>query len=158
MKKGTKIWTVFIILSILAITPKSSFAGDKEWAVAGKILTGIVAANFIGQVIDDSPYIERKRIRYSNNRYPVRRKGHKNFKKSYYDCEVKKRAYDRQIFRKKPRGFTSHSYCSKDPIIVHIEGGRRIYQPGIRGATAYLQVYSKACNEWVTLEEYPSIW
>jgi hypothetical protein len=45
-----------------------------------------------------------------------------------------------------------------EPIIQYLEDGRRIYQPPVRGCTAYLQIWSEVSREWVSIREYPSIW
>ena len=47
---------------------------------------------------------------------------------------------------------------TNDLVIVNLEDGRRICQRRIRGASAYLQIWSDVDEEWVSIREYPSIW
>ena len=158
MKKSILSGTLIIILSIGFINPLTTYAGDKEWATAGKVLTGIIAANVIGDF-----FVPERYAKVSSADY---------YRQSNYKCRPKRRPYknnrySEKITWKKPiryrrgrrteRSYRTVTKCS-DPIIVHIQKGRRIYQPRVKGATAYLQVYSKVCKEWVNVEEYPSLW
>ena len=158
MKKTNKTWYFLILMSLLIVAPKSSFAGDREWATAGKILTGIAAANVVGQVFYNSSYPARNKYDYRRRPFHRKRKFIRRQNRKYNNCKISSRPYRRnRPIEFSRRGYSSSVECD-DPIIVCVEEGRRIYQPRVKGATAYLQVYSKACNEWVTLEEYPSIW
>ena len=158
MKTGISSRMLIGVLSLSLINPLTTYAGDKEWATAGKILTGFVAANILGDV-----FVSKRYVGVNSPRY---------YRTPYYKCRPKKRTYRNRgysanITWKTPRsyrrgcrprrGYRAARKCV-DPIIVHVEKGRRIYQPRIKGATAYLQVYSKVCNEWVNVEEYPSVW
>ena len=44
------------------------------------------------------------------------------------------------------------------PIIVQLEDGRRLYQPAVHGHTAFIQVWSSVHNDWISIQEHPSIW
>lgn len=138
----------------------TGIAGDREWSTAGKILTGLVAAHVISDVVvADRGSYNRTKSRWS---IPKRR--------SNYSCKPQKRKHRKQFYSRRNHRSTIASERSSnlhsgfvvpecdDYVIVRIENGRRIIQPRVRGVTAYLQVYSKVCNEWVTIEEYPSIW
>jgi len=46
----------------------------------------------------------------------------------------------------------------QSPIIRDLGNGRRLYQDPVKGAPAYLQAWSSIRNEWVSLEEQPSLW
>ena len=158
MKKAILTGLTSLIVLVTVMNSSTCFAGDKEWATAGKILTGVVAAQVVGDVLWSDRHITVKSYGYK----PYHHRG--SWKKRYYhknrgsSCGVRKNR--RPGYCKIPRPKVSYRPIRKctGPVIVHLENGRRIYQPRIKGATAYLQVYSRACNEWVTLEEYPSIW
>ena len=49
--------TILVLLSALVIgaTTQSALAGDREWAVAGKVLTGIAAAAVISAAVQPAP-------------------------------------------------------------------------------------------------------
>jgi hypothetical protein len=143
-------------LSLILLTSSTGYSGDREWATAGKILTGVVAANVISNVIcptrtitvDRQVYHTNRPVRYYNRCKPIVRSY------SYYEtrnyCPPPRISYKTIEYDVKPD-------CS-DLVIVNIDNGRRIIQPRIHGATAYMQVYSQVTCEWVTIEEYPSIW
>ena len=158
MKKSILIGIVTLIMSVAFMKPSPTYAGDKEWATAGKILTGVVAANVLGDIVWSDRYVKIKSHRYQR---PFHNKGFS--KKCYY----KNNGHVYDISWKKYRGNKRYrrfgktrTYAPKcaSPVIVHLEDGRRIYQPRIKGATAYLQVYNELCHEWITIKQYPSIW
>jgi hypothetical protein len=59
-----------IILTLLAVTmvgagARTAMAGDREWALAGKVLTGVAAASIISRAVEPAPVYA-----YSQNYYP----------------------------------------------------------------------------------------
>lgn len=44
-----------MILGLAAASVETARAGDHEWAVAGKVLTGLVAASVIAHVVEPAP-------------------------------------------------------------------------------------------------------
>ena len=42
-----KLIAVLTVLGVLALTPATSMAGDREWATAGKVLAGVVGVSMI---------------------------------------------------------------------------------------------------------------
>gem|GEM_PF-3902763 len=71
MKHGHKQLTAILVAAavLLALAPSRSFAGDREWATAGKILTGVVTAQVLlgGLPVAVHPratVIEHREIRY----------------------------------------------------------------------------------------------
>ncbi len=57
-----------------------------------------------------------------------------------------------------PAAATPPTASDGDSVIVNIEEGRRLYQPKVRGAKAYLQVWSELEQKWLSVKEYPSIY
>ncbi len=156
MQDAIKTKIMAMTASLILITSVPGYAGDREWATAGKILTGVVAANVIGDLFCSSRSVTVERHVYRT--YPKvttihhRRPMVKSY--TYYEsrnCPPKPEISYRTI------EYKTQPVCS-ELVIVNIEDGRRIIQPRIHGATAYLQVYSKVSCDWVTIEEYPSIW
>lgn len=47
--------TIVLAVALATLTPTRSNAGDKEWAVVGKVLTGITAAAIVGQALSEPP-------------------------------------------------------------------------------------------------------
>ena len=158
MKRPMLIGIITAILAICFMNPSTMYGGDKEWAVAGKILTGVVAANVIGDLFVSDRYVEVKRPRYNRRKNNNCRPKRRYYKDNTYSTDITWRRSHEYRQRSRAKKRYKKTWKCADPIIVHIEKGRRIYQPRVKGATAYLQVYSDVCNEWVNIEEYPSIW
>lgn len=158
MKKRILIPTITAIITISLFSSTTTYAGDKEWATAGKILTGIVAANVIGDLFVSERYVQVKQPGYKRRGYNKCRPKKRYYKNDYYSADISWRSSDGYPRRSGPKKRYKNAWKCADPIIVHIEKGRRIYQRRVKGATAYLQVYSDVCNEWVNIKEYPSIW
>jgi hypothetical protein len=59
LTKGNNMKTPIIVLTALAVAGaslKPATAGDREWATAGKILTGVVAASVLAKAINPPEY------------------------------------------------------------------------------------------------------
>ena len=59
-----------LVLSILCGMTSNAYAGDKEWAAAGKILTGFIGLNILAEAIHDSSpvtYVSRRPDRCYRN-------------------------------------------------------------------------------------------
>ncbi len=54
MKTRITMTTLAMALTLGAALPRAS-AGDREWAVAGKVLTGIAAATVVSRLLDPAP-------------------------------------------------------------------------------------------------------
>jgi len=70
----TKTIKTFIVICILSAGMQMSDAGDREWATAGKILTGVVAGAIIADSIQDNRnpnYYHHSHVRYHPNRFVV---------------------------------------------------------------------------------------
>src|SRR5438270_13684038 len=53
----TKIITATTLALLAAANVQSTFAGDREWATAGKVLTGIAAASIITRALEPRPTV-----------------------------------------------------------------------------------------------------
>ncbi len=62
--KTVSIATFTAIALASATLAPSALAGDREWAVAGKVLTGVVAAGVIAHAIDSRPYVQPAPVVY----------------------------------------------------------------------------------------------
>lgn len=57
-----------------------------------------------------------------------------------------------------PQTTVIEQQVAQNPIIRDLGNGRRLYQAPVKGAPSYLQAWSTVRNEWVSLEEQPSMW
>ncbi|MCD6459391.1 hypothetical protein J7L67_01835 [bacterium] len=56
MRKLTLFTALILLSTLMTFTAGNSYAGDKEWATVGKILTGVVGANIVYNIFtDDRP-------------------------------------------------------------------------------------------------------
>ncbi len=167
MKTYTRITTPIIALAIivaLCCIPRTAEAGDKEWAAAGKILTGLV-------VLDALTGTTHRHYgnHYANVRYE---RPQQKYRRNYNPC-IKTRAttyrwqrsnwrdrYDSRSVNTRWPGYRTETYeCRTDPVIRYIGcGTRRIYQPRIRGHVAYVQRWSSCENSWETIGTCKSIY
>jgi len=167
MKSYTRIMTPIIAVAIIATCccmPQAVEAGDKEWATAGKILTGLVVlgaltdanhryyGNHYANVRYEQPQ-QRYRHRY-NRGTTTRRTTYKRLRSNWCDRYDSPRVSTRwPVYRTE-----TYEYRT-DPVIRYIEyGTRRIYQPRIRGHVAYVQRWSSCDNNWVTIGTCESIY
>jgi hypothetical protein len=59
-KKGNcmkKVVTVLAVCGLLVAGTQQSHAGDREWAVAGKVLTGVIAGAVIAKSFEPAPVV-----------------------------------------------------------------------------------------------------
>lgn len=121
-------------------------AGQREWATAGKILTGVVIG---GAVLNScTPRATHTRIVYER---PVYRP-----QPTYYFSDPPR--CERPVMRScPPPRFEPAPEC-REPIIRYMADGRRLYQPPMHGHPAFIQVWSEVKDEWVSVKEHPSIW
>lgn len=139
------------VLGLAAAMPPAAAAGDREWSTAGKILTGVVAAHVVTRA-----FVPREGGRCRE--YVVERPR----------CEppptVVRYCMPSPVVVQVPQPcpppvvvYASESAVD-DPIIIPMEGERRIYQPRVHGAQAYVQVWSDFEQRWVTIGKRPSVW
>lgn len=138
------------LLIAAGAAPRPVMAGDREWATAGKILTGVVVAGMLAEHCFGGPPVKEVVVQR-----PPRHSGYyrEHWRPPVQVCVPAPRppvCEVRQVVVIEPPRTA--------PIIQYLEDGRRIYQPPVRGCKAYLQVWSEVSNEWVSIREYPSIW
>ena len=167
MKTYTRIMTPIIALAIVAAfccIPQTAEAGDKEWAVAGKILTGLVVLDaltdnnhrYYGSRYANVRYEQPERT-YRRNRNQSTRTRTTTYRRQRSNWRNR---YDSRRVNTSRPVYRSETYeCRTDPVIRYIEcGTRRIYQPRIRGHVAYVQRWSSCDNNWVTVGTCESIY
>lgn len=172
-----------LVVAAGLLSAQPARAGEKEWAVAGKVLTGIVAFNVLNDVVNgdrDHRPSQCREPRYDNTRVVVREYDHAAYRpvihhrrqepvrvetrvvtvRSDDQCDPYPRYYDRSDAGRGSRYARSHrrTVVRRDPIIRHLSRGRRIYQPPVRGHKAFIQVYSTVERRWVNVRECESIW
>ena len=127
------------------LTASPAAAGNREWATAGKILTGVVVGqvlfNGLGNQCNDqrTVYVER----YTTYGYPPPPPPppvYQEYRRTYY-CPPPPPCPP-------PRG----------PIVVYQDADRRLYQPPVRGHPAVVQEWSACEDRWVYMEGQPSVY
>ncbi|MDZ4198751.1 MAG: hypothetical protein U1E27_05630 [Kiritimatiellia bacterium] len=127
-----------------AWTMPEARAGQKEWATAGKILTGVMAAQILLDRHPPTP-VYRERVvvtRHSDRRFHGERES--------YSSRSAHRPYHVEPVR---------AHCAPrivEPIILPAGPGRRLYQPPVSGHPALIQEWR--CGSWVTVGTHPSLW
>lgn len=161
--KSMRAWTTTALTGLVAWScwqPQTAVAGDKEWATAGKILTGVAVLQLFHHGLDFR--VERHPREVEARREPKRidvrdrwshpRYGHT----AVHTCGSVCRCH------REPRPAVHHvDYnvrLTRDAVYRDISDCRRVYQPRRRGHRAYVQTRPHASHPWVTAGEHPSIW
>ena len=161
------------VVAVACMLPSASFAGDKEWATAGKILTGVVGLQFLQKAHKHHSSSHHHRS-YSHSTCKTRSHSHSHYRPhrthSHSHGHVQKQVTvvhaancGCSTCRPAPvvhrttttiyKGAIPH--CA-NPVILEVNSTRRIFQPRIKGHTAYLQILDQ--GSWITLREYPSVY
>lgn len=137
--------------AVVSVSTHHVQAGQKEWATAGKILTGVVAASVIHQAM-------QPRVVYT---HPTSQRG-------YQRTDVHTTTYrhtSRQPNRRTTttrRTITYHrppaSPACSGQVIVHVNRRTRLYQPRIHGHVAWVQNWCPHTRTWISVQHHPSIW
>ena len=161
MRTGNTVLTgcVVLIIGAVGFAPRTSYAGGKEWATAGKVLTGIAAFHVVGSLLSNhhDSYTKRK-VYHRHRRYHRRYKRRHERRRTTTYCDDYKcvennecRRYHRRPYRKViverevVRSAASYG-CDvveryDKPIIIYLDDCRRIYQPRIHGRPAVLAIW-----------------
>lgn len=122
-------------LVVTLVVPGNTWAGQREWATAGKILTGVFLAGLLHEACTPRPV------------YTV------------VPCEA---APVQQVVIVTAGPAHGPPPCPPPPrptaIIIHLGSGYRLYQPPGRGHTAWVQVWCARRRQWVTIREHPCLW
>ena len=158
------------VLAAAAVQPQVCQAGQKEWATAGKILTGVVVAGIL------SDMCSTRTVTYTRSAVvaPAPVMHHRYVAASYVarpPCPVQSwapvsRCEQRVVecpppvveYRPPVVVCAPPAPVRTEPIVVYTVDGQRLYQPAVHGHAAYVQVWSAVQGEWVSIREYPSIW
>lgn len=136
-----------LALAGAVFAPQQAAAGNDEWATAGKILAGVVGVSVLNNHLKDRNVDYQTRTRYY--RPKSRCRPQVTHRETVYVTRPVVEVEPEPVYTPAP---------VQGPVVVHLEEGRRLFQPRVRGATAYLQVWSEVCAEWVSIKEYPSIY
>jgi hypothetical protein len=147
------------VLAAAVCVPRPATAGQKEWATAGKILTGVVVAGLLADACMARPAYVQSEVTVTR---PV------------YERRVVSTTYHPRphctFVRPAPRVIVERQVVVQappppppppprtEPIVIYQADGRRLYQPPVHGHKAFIQVYSEMTGEWVSIKEHPSIW
>jgi len=181
IRNGTATLLTVLVTGAL-LQPQAAYAGDKEWATAGKILAGVTALHVFtkGFPIRSSQRhttVIRKTVTRSHGRS---RHGYKSLpipkctprrRPSYHHrgrYEMNSRVYKHphtsthryEVYSSVP-DLTDGEYTlhfTHESVYMDISKYERIYQPRIRGAVAYLQKRHHGSSSWTTKSTHPSIW
>ena len=143
-------------MMIAIVQPAIVQAGQKEWATAGKILTGVVATSVITDAFTARTHVEPRRVGPSSFPHDRGVPGRTPRISPPRPCPI-----DRFRARPQPPAWSYrhlHMPTSYPAIIVQKEPGQRLYQPAVHGHPAYLQVWSARENRWISIQTHPSIW
>lgn len=146
-----------LALTLTTTSAQNSQAGSKEWATAGKILTGALAATVVYHAIDDdrdhcappAPLRHKKITRvYRTYRRPV----------YPTTTRVTRRTVRRTVVR------PAQSVCPPPPppvcappAIRYLNRHTRVYQQS-RHSRAWLQRWCPHTRGWINIRLYHSIW
>ena len=167
-----------VALAVLVATamPATTFAGDKEWATAGKILTGVIGLKVLQGAHDRHHDSRHQREVYQSTRCRTVPTYRTTYRQSYSHgqncactrcrppapvCQPQTVIIREYVpapapVREPVREYVPVAPKCNTPIVSQINSTRRIFQPKIRGHVAYLQILDQ--GEWITLREYPSIY
>ena len=181
MLNSGKIGAIICVgVMVLALgLPTRSYAGNKEWATAGKILTGVVAAHvlvngFPVQVGRRPTVVQRTiireyrtpncRVEQYSSRYSIPRSRY--HRSSYYESRGRRHQPKRHYSGRRPKDGGSHQpkhhYSGRRPkdggVTIWVSGNKRVYQPRVKGHDAFVQKRSFSGHPWVSVKKHPSIW
>lgn len=165
MKPRTAI-AIVLAAALISGAAVQARAGDREWARAGRILTGyVVLRTLLGEPL----------LTYGRHR-PMGWSGHYPSVFDPYDSRSHTRygAYrtyaPRTRVRRVPPGDPPQRWDSRpaepafrpgedtgEPMIVPLPDGRRLYQPATAGSPAYVQVWSAEEKRWNSVARMPSL-
>ena len=140
MKKTMQAGMIGLMIAA-AGCPSATQAGQREWATAGKILTGV----FIGGLLTErvAPRPVYREVVYER---PVH----------YRTVTVTRTVVVPRESPCEPLWVTER--VNPQPVIRYLNDGRRLFQPPVHGHSAYVQVWSEVSHEWVSIQECASIW
>ena len=141
--------------AMVSVSTNQAHAGQKEWATAGKILTGVVAATVIHQAIQPQvvhvrhapPPQHRSRVTHVRTTY--------RHPPSYGGTHYRRTTTTRRVttyYRPAPVPI-----C-RGPVIIQLDRHTRLYQSRVYGHTAWVQNWCPHTRTWVSVRHHPSIW
>ena len=151
-----------VATGLFFIQPQPVRAGDSEWATAGKILTGVVAAHVLTNGI---PAHTRHREVTVHTTRVIRQPRH----------HVRHSVSRRRLHRiRRPRVLEYHHYetrysensdCrrrrnhwDRGSVIHRVGPNKRLYQPRVHGHPAFVQKRPFQGHPWITVKKHPSVW
>lgn len=135
-----------LMMATAALPGGTAQAGQREWATAGKILTGVVIGGAILNAC--APHVTKAEVVYERSGHrPEPRRGFQGPPR----CEP-------PVMRSCPPPRVERRVVCDEPIVRYMGDGRRLFQPRVHGHVAFIQVWSDMADEWVSIKEHPSIW
>jgi hypothetical protein len=151
-----------VVIGLALLQGPRAQAGDQEWAVVGKVLTGVVAAH----ILFGEPEIRTRTVVVHRSPPPVvhvPRPCPPRVAPAPRYHHPRGRAYGqtRKDNRHHCHLHRYHERCDRTrghAVIRQLSRTRRIYQPRVRGHVAFIQERSNHGHDWVTISTCRSIW
>ena len=185
MKARHKILTGLVAVALVAAAMQSprAYAGDEEWATAGKILTGVVTAHVL---VNGLPFEIRRRTpdrhrrgvyhesrKFGRHRSISRWRRHRSYRpRGRCSSRTEIRIYEDfgDGYSSSGHGKSWHGGCGchrksghslivlDDAVVVPVDHETRLYQPKVHGHVAFVQKRPFPGHPWTTEKQHPSIW
>ena len=178
--KNDLLFTLIVSFGLL-LTSRETHAGDRDWATAGKILTGVIAADIL---VNHQPVWPQQRQQNSVSTFRIVKDpppppfySPRQIEISDYElspqpavipatppAEIPPQpaavpATPREEIPPQIATSGTAAAATEEPAVIHqLSPLKRIYQPRIQGHQAYVQERVSPNHPWVTVENYPSIW
>ncbi len=141
--------------------PTDVHGGQSEWATAGKILTGVVAARVIMNH-------GRHHRQHNYRHHGYRRSCHQHTRTQVYHVSPPPVVHHTTVHHTtyhNPCPTTTihhhhvHQPCIETgPVIIYRDSHQRVYQPRVHGHPAFVQVWSDCERRWVNTQTHPSVY
>ena len=147
-----------VVVGLALVQAPRARAGDQEWAVVGKVLTGVVAAHIL---LGEPEIRSRAVVVHREVPRPL--------------VHVSRACSPRAVVKPRGRAYGHvkggaarrcnaryrHDRCGNaggPALIRQLSRTRRIYQPRVRGHVAFIQERPCHGHDWVTVRKCHSIW
>jgi len=159
-------WAAVAAVSALLAMPDETFGGRRDWARAGKILTGyVMVRTLIGDPMHPvcvrrircvSGPVDACCVSCGRGIHPGGRRARDRVSRPRTPPpgDPPERWVDRGAAAgRAPTGRTEMT----EPLVVPLSDGRRLYQSGPAGSSAYVQRWSEADDAWVSVARMPCL-
>ena len=108
-----KIIILMFIVDCFIFSVPSSFAGDSEWATAGKVLAGVVGASVVGNMVSNDYYYHRRPY-YTTHYTGYYRPHYRTYSTTYYRPNYYRPGYRYANYRYRNPGYV----CRNNNVVV----------------------------------------